>query len=1363
MNIGTLDFEIVANHDMLSKSLDEAKESLKNFTSAVKTGGANAQQAMTAAAAQIENAWDKLTTVGENNRQALKKLEREYAELSNKAAAAFKKATAEGDKEYRALTQRRNALAKEIQQRKSVLKEVEELTAELQKEEKAYNQLAEKTAKNESRIVSFRQQIRLLREEMALQEMQAQETGGSAAVMALRGSQAFQEMQQKVAMLTDAMGDAQQQAQILSHDNVGLQGVISAVNGVAGAMSVAQGTVGMFAGENENLELIMTRVQSLMAITMGLQQVADTLNKDSAISLTVLNKARATFAIELQKGNTALTASTAATIANTGATMGNSIATRASIAGINLFRKANILLSASFKAVGAAIKSIPVIGWILAGVSGLITLIKLLTKNSREAKEAQEEYYKAVADGAKEPVAQIENLAAKWQALGKDSVKQQKFIDDNATAFENLGVKVKSVKDAESLLIKNKDAFINAQIAKSKALAATNKAAELQAERLNLQLEKEDFLSRGKNRKARRRQNDIDELDEQIKDLYEKAIEAENAGAEALVKTGVEAAKTYANGSVGWYEQAIEVKQKKLKEIADPKEYKEVQKEITKMQKALDGITGSQASQNSKDPYIEKLEKRKKQYADYAKWANSTDVILQGAAQKQFETLLNEGKNFLDYLEKQRAALIEKMGNHGTKEQQKQLQTLNQKIAEETSSTILEEFDRKIEKQLNGANSLIEKLAIIERERKRINDESGYVAEEERKRLAEEAEQIANDIQKEYDTAKQEYSDYLDSKLTAFELYQKEMEKLELQLAKTSSSTEIQSIMQQMETLKFKQQTAMAQSYDSLATEYATFEQQKTALSLEYDEKRRIATEKGDKELLSRINKAYEKQLQEMIDEYLDKNIIGSALNGLDVITVESLSKLIEDIENKNIELPIDIKDKDINKVLKDLKKLRKEIAEENPFMQLKIAFDDLRQAITNGDVIEAAENVASGMSAVGQVTSKISQAIDGMEGDAADAIKTVLDSSTMVLTNAGAAITSITNLAKASVQGEKDAAEGAAAAIKTVETASVILAAISAVLQIIQGVVKAITYFSNRAEEKKLEEYNNKVAEIEATYEKLKKQIARTYSSERYELEKNAIAQQKYLLETMKNRLAYLDQLKAEGDKDFDEDEYDALTQSIADVEDNIQQGLADFAEDLTQTTIPEVGDSITEALVNAFAEGMTDAEIDKTIEKLVNDMMKNAAIQMAKTQVLMPAIEEWYRNFTAAMESDGELTEDERQRLQEEALAATQNFKERLKEINAMFGELETDTSTLSGALKGASQESIDLLAGYTNATRITLIEVVGLFGRQLALMASVDGRVANAVEYLELIYKRIGTTTTTINTTQHQVSQRPYGIIE
>lgn len=123
--------------------------------------------------------------------------------------------------------------------------------------------------------------------------MELRQLQGAMAKMRLEGrqnSQEYQTMAQRAALLQDTLGDLRTQTRILSHDNTGLQGLMSGANGVAGAFTMATGIMGAFASENENLIKIQTRVQSVLAITMGLQQVMNTLNKDSAFWLVTVVK-----------------------------------------------------------------------------------------------------------------------------------------------------------------------------------------------------------------------------------------------------------------------------------------------------------------------------------------------------------------------------------------------------------------------------------------------------------------------------------------------------------------------------------------------------------------------------------------------------------------------------------------------------------------------------------------------------------------------------------------------------------------------------------------------------------------------------------------------------------------------------------------------------------------------------------------------------------------------------------------------------------------------------------------------------------------------------------------------------------------
>lgn len=77
-----------------------------------------------------------------------------------------------------------------------------------------------------------------------------------------------------------------------------------------------------------------------------------------------------------------------------------------------------------------------------------------------------------------EQVATLRKLSLEWKNLGGNLKKQQQFIKDNQSEFNKLDVSINNVNDAENLLVKNTDAFIDALYARAKATAAMQVAAE---------------------------------------------------------------------------------------------------------------------------------------------------------------------------------------------------------------------------------------------------------------------------------------------------------------------------------------------------------------------------------------------------------------------------------------------------------------------------------------------------------------------------------------------------------------------------------------------------------------------------------------------------------------------------------------------------------------------------------------------------------------------------------------------------------------------------------------------------------------------------------------------------------------------
>lgn len=224
--------------------------------------------------------------------------------LSDGLDKAGQAATSLGDK----VSQSADQVKAKITEQKAVIKQVEDDLKEL---EKQYGKLAPGAAQAEMKAEIVACKKVLDEEKAALMgvekeyeqtrstgkrlSMQLREMQDAMAKMRLEGkatSPEYQKLAAEAATLADTIGDLRTQTNILANDDAGLQGVMSGVSGLAGGFTVATGVMGVFASENEDLIKIQTKVQSVMAITMGLQQVMNALNKDSAFRLVTVARAK---------------------------------------------------------------------------------------------------------------------------------------------------------------------------------------------------------------------------------------------------------------------------------------------------------------------------------------------------------------------------------------------------------------------------------------------------------------------------------------------------------------------------------------------------------------------------------------------------------------------------------------------------------------------------------------------------------------------------------------------------------------------------------------------------------------------------------------------------------------------------------------------------------------------------------------------------------------------------------------------------------------------------------------------------------------------------------------------------------------
>ena len=167
------------------------------------------------------------------------------------------------------------------------------------------NEIEQTTGKQKT----LKSELRAIKNELA-----AMEEAGQA------GSARFRELSIRAGQLEDQIGDTNAQIKILASDTAKFDALIEGVNGVVGGFAAAQGAMALFGTENEEVEKALLKVNAAMAILQGLQQVANTLNKDSAFSVIFLRNARLSNAVATTAESAASAVNTTATIAETTAT-----------------------------------------------------------------------------------------------------------------------------------------------------------------------------------------------------------------------------------------------------------------------------------------------------------------------------------------------------------------------------------------------------------------------------------------------------------------------------------------------------------------------------------------------------------------------------------------------------------------------------------------------------------------------------------------------------------------------------------------------------------------------------------------------------------------------------------------------------------------------------------------------------------------------------------------------------------------------------------------------------------------------------------------------------------------------------------
>lgn len=255
--------------------------------------------------------------------------------------------------------------------------------------------------------------------------------------------------------------------------------------------------------------------------------------------------------------------------------------------------------------------------------SGLFKAKEALSETHMET----EKFQKSVSQSVGKVLTTIEKLSKAWIKLGDDIKSKEKFILDYKSELDSTGIAINNVADAENLLSKNKDAFIDAIIEKAKATAVMDIAAKEYEKYIQKMLEADakaekgvsfgdkfkSWMARSAAGKdlsgtlqnadlspetfAKEKENKLRKEAEKHKtsmlDLTKKALGIDAESNEEISEAGGKSRGILVANSIEAIEADISSKREALKKVTNRKDYLKIEAEIKAEQSKLDAITGS--------------------------------------------------------------------------------------------------------------------------------------------------------------------------------------------------------------------------------------------------------------------------------------------------------------------------------------------------------------------------------------------------------------------------------------------------------------------------------------------------------------------------------------------------------------------------------------------------------------------------------------------------------------------------------------------------------------------------------------------------------------------------------------------------
>lgn len=272
-------------------------------------------------------------------------------------------------------------------------------------------------------------------------------------------AQRLDEAKVKAANLKDAIGDTNRDIANLASDTTSLDGFVTGLQAVRDGTAAWIAMTGMNEKEQKKLESVVKQVSQSILTMNALISLYNAVQKGSALY----------------------------TLASTVALKAKSLAFYAACIATKTFTVSEVAATVATRALAVAVNMLPFVGLITA-ITGAIAALtwwvtstedenEALAKQQEELKKTQEaakKYYETVGQKAADLRMQYVKLKDEWNKL-KSAKEKQKFLEDNASAFKQLGLNVKNVVDAENVFVRNTNQVVAALQLRARAMALEQK------------------------------------------------------------------------------------------------------------------------------------------------------------------------------------------------------------------------------------------------------------------------------------------------------------------------------------------------------------------------------------------------------------------------------------------------------------------------------------------------------------------------------------------------------------------------------------------------------------------------------------------------------------------------------------------------------------------------------------------------------------------------------------------------------------------------------------------------------------------------------------------------------------------------